>query len=112
MNLKIKTGTVGYNNKILVSDVKFSLGKNEQVDLTVPAIKSHKVTQTATNSNDVLLPHGSPHQISLTKNQFFFNFPQFLLSVYGRFSSSPSMVGLVSILWCQYPFRHHFLKNC
>ena len=27
MNLKIKTSTVGYNNKILVSDEKFSLGK-------------------------------------------------------------------------------------
>ena len=27
MNLKIKTGTVGYNNKILVTDEKFSLGK-------------------------------------------------------------------------------------
>ena len=27
MNLKIKTGTVGYNNKILVSDGNFSLGK-------------------------------------------------------------------------------------
>ena len=27
MKLKIKTGTVGYNNKILVSDGKFSLGK-------------------------------------------------------------------------------------
>ena len=27
MNLKIKTGTVGYNNKILVSDEKFSLGE-------------------------------------------------------------------------------------
>ena len=27
MNLKIETGTVGYNNKILVSDEKFSLGK-------------------------------------------------------------------------------------
>ena len=27
MSLKIKTGTVGYNNKILVSDEKFSLGK-------------------------------------------------------------------------------------
>ena len=28
MNLKIKTGTVWYNNKILASDEKFSLGKN------------------------------------------------------------------------------------
>ena len=28
MNLKIRSGTVGYNNKILESDGKFSLGKN------------------------------------------------------------------------------------
>ena len=27
MNLKIRSGTVGYNNKILVADEKFSLGK-------------------------------------------------------------------------------------
>ena len=27
MNLKIKTETVGYNNKILISDSNFSLGK-------------------------------------------------------------------------------------
>ena len=32
INLKIKTGTVGYNNKILVSDGKFSLWKNEEVN--------------------------------------------------------------------------------
>ena len=32
MNLKIKTGTVGYNNKILVSDGNFSLGKNDEVN--------------------------------------------------------------------------------
>ena len=43
MNLKTKTGTVGYNNKILVSDEKFILGKNENVNsLETPAIKSHK----------------------------------------------------------------------
>ena len=52
MNLKIKTGTVGYNNKILVSDEKFSLEKN--VEVNAPAMKSR--AQTATNSNDVL-PH-------------------------------------------------------
>ena len=40
MKLRIKTGTVGYNNKILVSDGNFSLGKNEKVNLMVPAIKS------------------------------------------------------------------------
>ena len=33
MNLKIKTGTVGYNNKILISNGKFSLGKNNEVNL-------------------------------------------------------------------------------
>ena len=32
MNLKIRLGTVGYNNKILVSDEKFSLGKNVEVN--------------------------------------------------------------------------------
>ena len=37
MNLKIKTGTVRYNNKILVSDEKFSLGKNVEVNSLEPA---------------------------------------------------------------------------
>ena len=32
MTLKIKTGTVGYNNKILVSNGKFILGKNDEVN--------------------------------------------------------------------------------
>ena len=41
MELEIKTGTVGYNNKILISDGNFSLGKNEKVNLMVPVIKSH-----------------------------------------------------------------------
>ena len=71
MNLKIRSGTAGYNNKILVSDGKFILGKNEKVNSTVPVMKNHKTnslktpamrsTQTAArpeprkhNSNDVL----------------------------------------------------------
>ena len=33
MNLKIKTGSVGYNNKILISDEKFSLGKMKRLIL-------------------------------------------------------------------------------
>ena len=32
MNLNIKTGTAGYNNKIIVSDGKFCLGKNDKVN--------------------------------------------------------------------------------
>ena len=35
MSLKIKAGTVRYNNKILVSDGKFSLGKNVEVNFLV-----------------------------------------------------------------------------
>ena len=31
MNLKIRSGTAGYNNKILVSDEKFSLGKTKML---------------------------------------------------------------------------------
>ena len=43
MSLKIKTGTVGYNNKILVSDGNFSLGKTKKVNsLETPAMKSYK----------------------------------------------------------------------
>ena len=42
MNLKIRLGTVGYNNKILISDGNFSLGENENVNLMVPVMKSRK----------------------------------------------------------------------
>ena len=49
MNLKIRSGTVGYNNKILVSDGKFSLGKNDEVNsLETPAIKNHKTNSLET----------------------------------------------------------------
>ena len=44
MNLNIRSGTVGYNNKILVSDEKFSLGKNEKVNAS--AMKGHKYSKT------------------------------------------------------------------
>ena len=48
VNLKIKTGTVGYNNKILVSDQKFSLGKNDEVN--VGFTKSEEETTTKNDS--------------------------------------------------------------
>ena len=50
MKLKSKTGTVGYNNKILVSDGKFSLGKNDEVNLVVPAMKSHQTNSLETSA--------------------------------------------------------------
>ena len=65
INLKIRSGTVGYNNKILVSDGKFSLGKNDEVNsleapstpqVETPVMKSHKdsnlVKQTAVTHKD------------------------------------------------------------
>ena len=65
MNLKIRSGTVGYNNKILISDGKFILGKNYEVnsieapstlEAETPVMKSHKgssiVTQTAVTHKD------------------------------------------------------------
>ena len=57
MKLKIKTGTVGYNNKILVYDGKFILGKNEKVNyLESATMKSHKdsnhVNQTEVTHRD------------------------------------------------------------
>ena len=49
MELRIRSGTVGYNNKILVSDGKFNLGKNDEVNsLETPAIKNHKTNSLET----------------------------------------------------------------
>ena len=47
MNLNIRSGTVRYNNKILVSHGKFSLRKNDKVNalLSTPTItQAHKPT--------------------------------------------------------------------
>ena len=60
MTLKIRPGTVRYNNKIFVSDEKFILGKNEKVNsLETPAIKNHKTnsleTPTIKNKKKLIL---------------------------------------------------------
>ena len=47
MELRIQTGTVGYNDKILISDEKFILGKNDEVNsLEKPAIKTNSLELT------------------------------------------------------------------
>ena len=44
MTLKIRLGTVGYNNKIVVSYGKFGLGRNDEVNsLETPAVKIIKL---------------------------------------------------------------------
>ena len=57
MNLKIKTGTVEYDNKILVSDEKFSLGKNVEVlEPVIPVPKdhlSHKAVAQQTHAHEL-----------------------------------------------------------
>ena len=59
MELRIRSGTVGYNNKVLISDCNFSLGKNENINslktpaietnsLETPAIENHKTNSLET----------------------------------------------------------------
>ena len=63
MTLKIRLGTVGYNNKILVSDGNFILGKNEKVNsLETPVIKNHKANslETPTIKNHKTNPLETP----------------------------------------------------
>ena len=48
MELRIRSGTVGYNNKILISNGKFNLGKNDEVNsLETPAIKTNSLETPA-----------------------------------------------------------------
>ena len=68
MNLKIMTGTVGYNNKILISDETFSLGKNEKVNLTAPVMKSHK-TNSLGLAHTPAISH-KPHTITHNSHNY------------------------------------------
>ena len=53
MTLKIRLGTVGHNNKILVSDGNFSLGKNDEVNsLETPSIKTNSLETPAISHKD------------------------------------------------------------
>ena len=50
MTLKIKTGTVGYNNKILISDGNFSLGKNDEVNAGLAESEEETTTKQKTTT--------------------------------------------------------------
>ena len=56
MNLSIRSGTVGYNDKILVSDSGFSLGKNDMVNTTVPEKTSSIASKHAYKASVVHAP--------------------------------------------------------
>ena len=49
-SLKIKTGTVGYNNTILVSDGKFILGKNDEVNAGLAKSEEETTTKQKTTT--------------------------------------------------------------
>ena len=48
IELKFKTGTVGYDNKILISDGNFSLGKNNQVNAGLTKSEEETMTKQMT----------------------------------------------------------------
>ena len=62
MNLNIKTGTVWYNNKILISDGKFSMGKNDEVN-AIPTI-THSRKQTITHLRKQTITHAQKQTIT------------------------------------------------
>ena len=60
MTLKIRLGTVGYNNKILVSDGKFSLGKNDQVNAGLAKSEEETTTKQTTTIHKVVMKAPQP----------------------------------------------------
>ena len=50
MKLKIRPGTVGYNNKILVSDGKFNLGKIDEVNAGLAKSEEETMTEQRTTT--------------------------------------------------------------
>ena len=70
MKLKIKIGTVRYNNKILVSDGNFSLGKNDEVNsLETATMKSHKYSKTNPLQGLTQIPHKKQEPQPITHNE-------------------------------------------
>ena len=60
MDLNIRSRAVGYNNKILVSNGKFSLGKNDKVNarvlkpvISMPKVMSHKIIAQPTHAHEL-----------------------------------------------------------
>ena len=60
MNLKIRSGTVGYNHKILVSDEKFSLEKNVEVNASLAKQEEETTKQKPTTIHKVIMQAPQP----------------------------------------------------
>ena len=67
MTLKIRQGTVGYNNKILVSNGKFILGKNEKVNsLKAPSAPQAETPATSHKDSNLVKQTAVTHRDSET----------------------------------------------
>ena len=55
MTLKIRLGTVRYNNKILVSDGNFILGKNDEVNASLAESEEEAKTKQMTTIHKVVM---------------------------------------------------------
>ena len=67
MELRIKTGTVGYNNKIVVSDGNFSLGKNdvnEMPKITHQSTITHHELEKEPNITQAQKPTITHHELA------------------------------------------------
>ena len=60
MNLKIRSGTVRYNNKILISDGNFSVGKNEKVNAGLAKSEEETATKQMTTIHKVVTKAPQP----------------------------------------------------
>ena len=70
MNLNIKTRTAGYNNKILVSDSWFSLGKNDMVNsLDSPMPKAAHLTSHKNFLQKQAITHKDLGQSTITHEE-------------------------------------------
>ena len=68
MQLRIRSGTVGYNNKILVSDKQFNLGKNDEVNsLKTPAMETNSLETPAMETNSLETPAIKNHKTNSLK---------------------------------------------
>ena len=74
MNLKIRSGTAGYNNKILVSDNGFSLGRDDTVNASVPKNSSHRAPIIPKHAHKTSIIHAhkevpSKHNSAITHEE-------------------------------------------
>ena len=60
MTLTIRPGTIGYNNKILISDGKFSLGKNDEVNAGLAKSEEETTTKQTTTIHKVVTKAPQP----------------------------------------------------